>query len=395
MKGEINTMLTKELLKYSVRKGSLNPRFLKKDRPTQDCVKGFIHELTACLGQTITDIDARLSATMLPGQPYLAGMKKVVLSRAEYQEPPDMRDPRMNWLKQSQDCRKRAVSYEDWQELWSSTTSDRLEDVQNQIYLDLGSQKKLVKIEQLSTCDWIDRYNLALFQGLMCHACSIEVQMPRSNIAELRFVLRQARFFQLAMDVQSAGEDFIIVVEGPLKVLGKRTGYGLKFAGFASKLLSCGSWSASILLELKKKEVIYKISDKIPLKTNYKTAPSYIPPELATCLSTLSSKTAVAASVDVDLCEVGDSDFIVPDFKVTYEGIEYLIELFHQWHAGGLGKRIGQVSSLGDHYVMGVQKSLARSEAGQNIISRMPKGTRYFVFSQFPTAKAILAQLKA
>ena len=390
--GESNIVLTKDSLKYKIKKGIVVPQFLTVDDSVCEVVEKLLNGYKRNIGNCVDQIQSDLQTMVSSGPAFLYGMNQVIGSELEYQEPADRKKDRSLWLEKGQELRRSNDCFLDFKKAWVVNSRYEYDSVRDQIYSDLGSNKTLSKIPEWEASRWGHLYNLRLLQGLVCHAESFRIKIQRESINLVRFLLQEIKFFQLAMEVKDQGKFFLIDVSGPLAFLGKRTGYGGKMAGFLPSLFLCHEWEVEVSLELKKRKVILSLDDKIPIKVFRKRGPGYIPPELTSCFERLSEK-GLTVHRDVNIAEVEPGSFVVPDFVVEKDGICHNIELFHAWHSSGLEKRVGQLSRLGKRYILGVSKTLADSKKGRLILAKVSEEGNVFVFRQFPTGRAILAQL--
>jgi predicted nuclease of restriction endonuclease-like RecB superfamily len=268
-------MLTGDLLRISRRQGRVSPRLVDPADPAWlGRAEALLAELRAHVGRRRGDLEARLDA-WAPGGPQYAGergLAKLALDRGSFEtrapvDPAALRAAVFDRAAAAWRTRPLA-DLPRWRAavLAEAGHAAGLEAGQAAapgagqpagrpaiqaaaaaeacLYADLEANQVLTAFEELSPARLLQRYNVALVQGLLLRADSLEVRAPWPEPVRLRQLFRWLKFFGLLFEARREPDGALSLrVDGPLSVLEHAGRYGVNLAQFfAALLLWRGPW---------------------------------------------------------------------------------------------------------------------------------------------------------
>ena len=392
-------MLTRELLLFRVQKGRARPSFVSREDPA---LRALATELISAVehakGTPRDDVEEALGA--LAGafsRPRVArGLVKLLLDRTVFDEPaPEvstLREERLRLAARVLRELPQDATVAAYEARLSELLPQPLEAVREALYADLPGNRRLVGWDALSAGELLDRYNLALAQGLLLGAKRLTLTARAPELLRVRKVLRWLKFCRLVAEVRREEDDWSLEVEGPGAMLALQKKYGLQLASFLTVVPVLGRWSLSAEVEVGRRRATLELDARDPLVSPHPSALGHVPPEVEAL-----AKGFTDEAWELDLTplprHVGASGLCVPDlsFRHRATGREVALELFHPWHAGPLARRLGELRARPDPgLLLGVDRVLARDFAEREALEAHP---RVVLFHGFPSAKRIRERL--
>ncbi len=202
-------MLTRELLRYKVAAGEIIPLLLPvtsawlawagkalelfRASPGRNMVE-FQEETTAlaessghraALRGFFQLLERRITLVPGPGEDDLA-RRRELLRRASAR----MREEALPSLSRWKVVAEQELSTSGWQ---------------GPLYPEIPARRTVAAFEDMEAGALLERYNLALVQGMLLHAHSLELELPGSSPGQLRHLLRLLRFFGLVFKAEGEG----------------------------------------------------------------------------------------------------------------------------------------------------------------------------------------------
>ena len=235
----------------------------------------------------------------------------------------------------------------------------------------------------------LERYNLALAQGLAFYASSLRVRTDTQNALELRKLLRWLKWSRLVADVRRDGDEWALTVEGPGAMFDMQKKYGLQLANFlaAVPLLTRFTVEADVAVP-RGAEGTLVLDHKDPLRALDRTALGHIPPEIDAGLTALGDERWTLDPLP-ELRHTGATGMCVPDFGLrdTQTGATLVVELFHRWHSRALLRRLGELRARPDPgLALGVDLALVKDAA---LAAHVADHPQVFTFNKFPTRRRL------
>ncbi len=264
----------------------------------------------------------------------------------------------------------------------------------------------------------IRRYNCAQVQGLLLRARRVVIRLKDAALGDKRELFRQLKFHQLIGLVRDEAGVVEVELSGPLSIFEQSATYGMRLANFFPHLPLLPRWEITADLKLKEREVSLTLGEKSGLLSVYRQRSVYIPEELQAFVAAFNEREyGWQASVGGEFVPLGQESYCFPDLTLTTSVVSkhaglalpkgkkanspepsnrvVHVELFHRWHAKAL---LGRLQVLDKKPVsgllLGVAKNLAKSPDLAPLLQASPWFNKFgFVFSEFPTPKTVAALL--
>ncbi len=271
-----------------------------------------------------------------------------------------------------------------------------VEQLERGLYADLKDEQVLTEWRRCAP-DWLlQRYNVALAQGVLYKAAELEIRIDGGNIRQHRELFRKIKFFQLMHRVEGDAETgYRIRLDGPLSVFKSSGRYGLQMATFLPTLLHFERWSLSarLLWGKKRRPLSFRLSPADGLVPYTRRTGQWQPDELTWLpeqFAKLESEWRI--STDAELVDLGGRGVLVPDYLFEHaSGLRVVMEVFGFWNKGAVASRLELLRRHGpENLILALSKQLA---AGREGLDELPG--EVFVFRAAPIARKVLKLLEA
>lgn len=393
-------MLTKDLLQYRIRQGRAHPSFIDARAESLRALADELIRLVArSTGTERAELEQQLGARAQEFErPKIAqGLAKLLLDRVTFEPPSDdARALRAETFDRAAEVLRKlgdGASAQEWERALGSVLPD-LERRRADLYADHPNERRVVLWRPIDTTGLLDRYNLALVQGLVMRARRLRVEAPRADALRLRKVLRWVKFCRLVADVVQTDDDWSLDIEGPAEVLSMSRKYGLELAIFTSVVPVFERYRLRAELDFGRGEtVLLDLTEKSPLAPP--TQPlGHVPEEVDVI-----SRKLEDADWKVELTPtprvVGLGQACVPDLQLTHRatGAELWVEFFHRWHAKGLERRLEALAHRPEpRLLLAADESLLKDPALRRKVEAHPQA---MTFKGFPSERKLRALLEA
>jgi len=366
-------MLTKSLVRYSLRRGVIKPQFVKRDDPA---VLGLAEELIAVfvdgagrardalLADTETIIESsRCDLTLA------RGFEKLLLDRADFESPDDEERPQLRrtvFARVSQLLAAEPMETIDAFETFvSQAFGQSRESLAARLYSDLPGQQPLIAFEPISAERFLNRYNLALVQWLVAQSHGLELTVWDAEPAQLRQLFKYLRFHQLLAQVERAGgTGWLLRVDGPLSLFQQTKKYAMQLANFTPAILLLPKWRLCAEATVKnRRKGELQLDHDCGLRAEPERFHAYVPQEMTVFRESLRAKLPEWRVEDGGHLRLPGDRYCFPDFTLVHEGAgrTVAVELFHPWHAAHLPQRLAQLAEGNDApLILGVDTRLAK-----------------------------------
>jgi predicted nuclease of restriction endonuclease-like RecB superfamily len=395
-------------MRYKVKRDCIHPEFIPAKSPEALAVaQAMLDVCQKSQGLKRAGLEDRLDLSTLGyDQPFVAGLRKIVIDRCEF---PDSSDPkyhetRAQWLALAQKLRETRYfpSLEAFYESFAAEAQVPVEEAKQQLYADLPEHQKLTGFEACPPETLLKRYNIALVQGLLLQSRSIEIALTTPSVLNLRHLLRSIKFHRLLVARMEKEEQILrFHLEGPLALFESNRMYGSRVANFFPNLLRQERWSLRAVVELKRKGLVLHLDEASGLKPlQRETNDGHIPEEFSHFLKEFNMMSSTwQGHINDEIVSLGAQDFCVPDFYFEHAGQKVYLELFHRWHQGTFVKRVKTLHSLTKNHqrkiILGVCQSILRKDAIESLLSEKGGIAAFgFKFRDFPTPRTLLTALE-
>ncbi len=393
-------MLTRDLLRYQRRNG-FRPAFIK---PDDTALLSSAGELLSIYREAAASMMRRgeiaeLTEVVLKGMrdtKLANGLDKLIQDRCTFapvQEIDYVAERRRLFLHASSALPEAAGDLERYRASLAALPGVP-EFMAGDIYGDLPDNERLTGFRELYPLELLHRYNLALVQGLLVYAETLELDVCDENPAALRRLFKYLKFFRLLAELKrppgckDRGR-VQLVISGPFSLFANTRKYALQLAEFFPAVVGVQKWSLQAKLNVGALTGMLKLDESSQLVSHYRTFSTYVPEEIRMFHDLFRREVT-------DWKIVGESPFIegvrpeliFPDLSFRHEADQRLVhlELFHRWHRGQLEQRLNFLAAhLKTPLIIGIDRSLLTEEEYAALQERYPQlVSRLFRFRDFP-----------
>lgn len=211
--------------------------------------------------------------------------------------------------------------------------------IEEALFADLKSEQRIVAFDDISAERLLERYNVALAQGVLLRAVRLDIHLSRETPARFRQLYRAIKFHRLIVRISTAGpESYHLEVDGPLSLFCATQKYGLQLALFLPTLLHCACFQLQAQLRWSRggrpaRDKLFTLSSADGLRSHLPDAGMFTPPELEAFVQTFRSRISDWSIQSEPMpLQVGDSLW-VPDYRLVHRttGREVYLEFFGFW----------------------------------------------------------------
>jgi predicted nuclease of restriction endonuclease-like RecB superfamily len=225
--------------------------------------------------------------------------------------------------------------------------------VETGLFADLKSEQRLVRFAEITPTRLLERYNVALAQGVLLRSSHVEVVIRGESPARYRQLFRQVKFHRLICEAQPNGPgEFLLRLDGPLSLFSATQKYGLALALFLPTVLLCGDFelNADVLWGPERRPKKLVVASRDGLVSHQAETGMFVPPEIGMFVELFRQKIADwDISDETDVALLGDR-FWVPDFQLTHRatGKVVLLDLFGFWRRSGVERHLAMLRAHAD-----------------------------------------------
>lgn len=373
-------MLTSDQLRIRRSGEQLTPRFLKGKvkRRLLPIATDLVAAVEAGRGERREEVEAHLSAVEHGPQDrvVVAGLTKLLMDRCDFAvpegvDPAELREAlfstaasQRTGLGPKETFDRQAVLAQTAEAL--GTTPEAIEA---RLFADLRANEVLLSFRPISAEALLDRYDVALVQGVLLRATRVTVALQGEKPGHVRQLFRSARFHGLLHRVKRHGDDsWIVELDGPMSLFSAVQKYGLELAKFLPAVLRCTRWRlrAEVLWGKRKERCVLELGHDAGLTPRDRRITG-VAPELAGFVAgfeRLDSAWDVAENDEI-IALPGEA-VCVPDLIFTHRqtGEEVFLEAFGFWSRQAVWQRIEtlQRSEFDGRIILAVGKHLRVSE---------------------------------
>jgi predicted nuclease of restriction endonuclease-like RecB superfamily len=402
-------VLTSDLLRVRRKDGVLEPRFLAAAARKRllPAARDLVAALQHGEGSTREQLDELLDA--IPFKPsdrqVVQGLRKLLLDRCEFEvdEGVEPRVIRKALFDAAASHRKALGPREHFER---ATIVERVatelkldpEVVERRMFADLRSHERLTRFRTIDAEALLDRYDLALAQGVLLRATRVRILLEGEDAGRARQLFRAARFHGLLHRVTRRGEgSYVIDLDGPFSLFSAVQRYGLKLAMFLPAVLRCEHWrlSAEVLWGKAREPLRFHLGPERGLVPHDRRITG-VAPELQTfCERFDKLDTAWKLARNDHIIALPGESVCVPDLLFCHgeTGEEVFLEAFGFWSRAAVFQRIETIlrGDFPARLILAVGKQLRVSE---ELLEDEHSGVLH-VYSTSMSPKKVLALLDA
>ncbi len=210
------------------------------------------------------------------------------------------------------------------------------------LFADLRDENRLLRFDDMTATQLVDRYNVALAQSVLLRAVRIEVEVRGERPARYRQLFRWLKFHRLIHKVEgSMGEGYVFQIDGPLSLFSATTKYGMQVAHFLPALLLCDNFrlSAELRFGPKREPRSFELASRDGLVSHKADQGVYTPAELTAFVERFRQ---VAPAWELketsEIIELGREGVWVPDYHLIHRasGVDVFLEVLGFWNRSSL-----------------------------------------------------------
>ena len=401
-------MLTKNLVKFRIRKGRIHPAFIDpNDEALLEGAELLVSLFEDSVGRTRESLAEEVNQLVdaLPCETVIGrGFEKLLMDRTEFQVPDDEEHPQTRAHVFAATSKALAEDdFEDYEAFrhWSAANLGLpLEQMAEKLYADLPAQNPVIEFRPINAAGLLHRYNCSLIQWLLLSAARLEIVLPGVKAGSLRQLFKYMRFHQLLADIQVDGEDCKLLIEGPLSLFYQTRRYGMNLARFFPALLHQERWSLRAELTVSEtRKGLLQLDQEVGIRPPTQRFHDYVPEEITRFRETVAEKCKGWQVLKTpSLVKLKGETRCFPDFSLKHDsGTKVAIELFHPWHATQLITRLDQLDGRKDApLLVGVAFKLARkNELAERLEASPYYGQWGFDYRDLPTITKLRPLLEA
>ncbi len=403
-------MLTADLVQARVYKGEVRPRYIDAADPEKLAVaEALIEAFRACEGRPRRELDRELKELVGTGTDFLfhRALAKLLFDRSRFDtavedDPETLRRAAFEaaaeaYRRPHREDEKQPFHFD--RDAVVAAAAEELEiepeSLEDGLYADLKDEQLLVEWKPCRPRWLLERYNVALAQGVLLRATELTVTLGAQPVRRQRELFRKIKFFQLLHRVTSDGEGgYLIRLDGPMSLFKASGKYGVKMASFLPTLLHFDRWSleASLLWGPRRRKQRFRLSPKQGLRPYARLLGQWQPEELAWLpeqFEKLGSEWRI--STDAELLPLGGQGVLVPDFVFRHpNGTRVFMEVLGFWSRGVVESRLELLRRHGpENFLLALSKQLA---AGREGLDEIPG--EVYLFRATPIARQVLKFLE-
>ncbi|MGF1580064.1 MAG: DUF790 family protein [Gemmataceae bacterium] len=219
------------------------------------------------------------------------------------------------------------------------------EAIEGALFADLRSEQRLVKFKDISHERLLERYNVALAQGVLFKASEVTVVIKNEPPRRYRQLLRMLKFHRLIGEFERVDENTIYLkIDGPLSLFSATQKYGLQLALFLPVVLKCENFELKAELRWgpQRTPKKFRITHEDGLVSHHVDSGMYLPPELGMFEDLFTKKVDDWEILqEAELIPLGHS-FWVPDYQLIHKdsGEIVYLEVLGFWRRSSLEKHL-------------------------------------------------------
>ena len=396
-------MLTADLVLVRIRKKEVFPRFVDAEKEDNlGLAAQLIEAFDGAVGGRREDLDGELEDILGTGTAFQLhrGLAKLLRDQCRFETaapvPPE--DLRRAVFERS------AAAWQDKAVFDRSATLEwvaadlglEVDGVEQGLFADLVSQQMLTEARLPTPRALLDRYNVALAQGVLYRARELEIRVDGLGARDYEALFRQIKFHQLMHSIFPDGSGWRILLDGPTSILRSSGRYGLQMAQFLPTLLHFGGWTLEARLAWGKRRLrkVMNLSAADGLRPHTKLGGRWLPEEVAAVPERINAlDSGWTARPGTTLINLGGEAVLVPDLELRHDdGRRAYVEIFGFWNKGAVKRRMQAIKKHAPPgVVVAVLGSLGAGAAED--LDRLPASVVVFKRTLLP--KKLLSAVEA
>ena len=372
-------MLTADLVKVRRRSGKITPAYVRGAHVDAllPMTELLIDVFDQSEGSTVDDLNAALRG-LADGQAdrlLVGGLIKLLRDRCEIEASSDTEPEVLRAaVFQEAAARRKALGLREpfdrtaVLESCANALSSTPEAIEASLFADLPGAQRVGRFRPISALELIQRYNLALAQGVLLRATRVQIELAPCGAARFRQLFRAVKFRRLMHAISGdPKQGYTLVLDGPMSLFEATHRYGLQLALFLPVLVAGDGWSLSAELRWGKDRSLaqFDLSDGDGLVSNRRDHASELE-EISSLVSSFSrSSTPWKVRREARVFNVKGRGVFVPDlvFKHEQTGQRVYLEAFGYWSRKAVFDRVELLErGFKERFILAVSRKLRVSD---------------------------------
>jgi predicted nuclease of restriction endonuclease-like RecB superfamily len=204
------------------------------------------------------------------------------------------------------------------------------ETIEHGLFADLKSEQRLMRFDDLTVDQLLNRYNVALAQAVLLRSTGVTVRVYGETPTRYRQLFRAIKFHRLICDIQPSGpEAYTLRLDGPLSLFSATSKYGLSLALFLPALLQCRRFEleATVRWGAQRKEKVFQLTNADGLKSHTVDYGDYTPKDLLMFAESFRKSAAGwELSAETDVVSL-PSGYWMPDYQLIHQASGEVVRL--------------------------------------------------------------------
>ena len=243
------------------------------------------------------------------------------------------------------------------------------EQVELGMYADRKSEHRLTAFRPMEPGALLDRYNLALAQGLLYRAHTMTIRVAVRAPNRLRQLFRWLKFHQLMHRAVRDGDGWRVEIDGPLSLFSQSQRYGLQMAKFLPALLLVSDWTMTARVQWRDNpsDLTFELTPEDGLRTHLKSRGTAVSREEKLLTERVLEKSDWTVSRRARVLDLGGEDVLIPDFTLrSPDGREAHVEIIGFWRRSYLERRMDVLRRHGPaNLVLCVSRRMATEKSAE------------------------------
>ncbi len=356
-------MLTADLVRASVKKGVVVPRYVDAgDERLQAEAEALMEAFRAHVGQPIGALEEAIADLIGDSTDYLRqrGLAKLLMDRA-----------RVETVAPRPPSEVRAVVFRHAGALWPvgppgvAGLHDRgaalaaaaaelgltVQAVEDALYADLKAEQRLVEVDLPPARTLLERYNLALAQAVLLRARQAVVTLEGADPKRVRQLFRIIKFHRLMHRAERTEGGVRLTLDGPLSLFRQTQRYGLQMALVLPSLAHAERWrlEAEVAWGDQKREASFVVSSEDGLASEAPDLGTWESDEEKHLRATFGAlDTLWQLRRGTRIVDLKGRGVLVPDYTLHHrDGRVALLEIVWFWRLQGFKDKLALVRKHG------------------------------------------------
>jgi predicted nuclease of restriction endonuclease-like RecB superfamily len=230
----------------------------------------------------------------------------------------------------------------------AATLNTTPEVIVQSLFADLKSEQRLTRFEDITPQRLLQRYNVALAQGVLLRAVRVHVTIRNEPPQRYRQLLRRIKFHRLVCEIERlTPETYQLHLDGPMSLFTATQKYGLQLALFLPALLHCRDFElkAELRWGAQRKPKHFTLTPRDGLASHQTDSGVYVPPEMAMFVELFRKRAADwEIHEETEIFPLG-TGFWVPDYRLTHRptGQTVLLEVLGFWRRSSAEQHLARL----------------------------------------------------